>query len=361
MEGSGIMKIWKKALCLICLVLFADLVFQQSAQAAASTQLLSQKHGTLYDGERKSFTFQVPVKAKVTVAFVGLLNSDKGTYGDYVLRILDNQKEEVFSREGSISFEDTNFTVTLQKGTYTLVLQEDGGWEFEYLFSIKASATSNVATKSLKLNKKSISLKKGESYNLIAKCTPSYSSDKMTWKSSEPKVAVVSSSGNVKAKSLGQTVITVKKGKKTAKCTVTVNSTYVELDKGKSRSLSSMVKNVKGYKKASWKSANESVASVSKNGRLKCLKHGKTKVTAKISGKTYTIITYVYDHEVLKRNAKAKLKSLLRNPSSLIINKIVGSGNFISIDYSAMNGFGGYNRETFIAWYEEGKLIYFVQ
>lgn len=354
------MKIWKKALYLICLVLFAGLVFQQSAQAA-STQLLSQKHGTLYDGERKSFTFQVPVNAKVTLAFIGLLDSDIGTYGDYVLRILDNRKEEVFYRDGSISFDNTNFTVTLRKGTYTLVLQEDGGWEFEYLFSIKASATSNVATKSLKLNKKSISLKQGGSYNLTAKYTPSYSSDRMTWKSSKPKVAVVNSSGKVKAKSFGQTVITVKKGKKTAKCTVTVKSACVELDKGKSKSLSGMVKNVNGYKKASWKSANKSVVSVSKNGRLKCLKHGKTKVTAKISGKTYTILTYVYDYAVLKRNAKAKLKSLLRNPSSLIINKIDGGGNFISIDYSAMNGFGGYNRETFIAWYDEGKLIYFFQ
>jgi hypothetical protein len=44
------------------------------------------------------------------------------------------------------------------------------------------------------------------------------------------------------------------------------------------------------------------------------------------------------------------LKSQLKNPQSLQINEIVARGSdasaFFKIDYSAQNGFGGYNRET---------------
>lgn len=352
------MRRWKNVLFLICMSFLWGLLFQQPVEAA-QVQLLSEQKGTLAESESERFVFQVPIKSNVTIAFVGLNDDDEGTYGDYALSIRNNLGAEVFSKSGRISFDNTNISITLEKGMYTLVLQENGAWNFEYVFSIKGAPLSNVSTKSLKVNKKSISLKVGGTYNLKATYTPTYATGNMTWKSSKPKVAKVSSNGKVEAKALGQAVITVKKGNKTAKCTVVVNSTYVELDKGSSKSLSGMLKNVSGYKKASWSSGNKSVASVSTSGKLKSLKHGKTKVTAKISGKTYTITAYVYDHVVLEERAKAKLKSLLRNPSSLVINSIAGTGNFVLIDYSAMNGYGGYNRETFSAWFEKGKLVYF--
>lgn len=54
----------------------------------------------------------------------------------------------------------------------------------------------------------------------------------------------------------------------------------------------------------------------------------------------------------MAQEAVNTLKSILKNPSSLILNSVRsyhGSyGTVIEIDYSAMNGFGGYNREYFI-------------
>ena len=68
-------------------------------------------------------------------------------------------------------------------------------------------------------------LKKGKSIKLKATIMPSNADNKkVTWKSSNKRVATVSSKGKIKAKNKGTAIITVKTkdGKKTAKCKVTV-------------------------------------------------------------------------------------------------------------------------------------------
>lgn len=350
--------LWKKILMSVCTAVLLLTVSAPQTVHAATVQILSSKTGVLAQGEEKSFKFEVPVKAKVTVAFVGLSNG-KGTYGDYLLKIIDSSENVVFEKEGRITYDDTNVSTTLSKGKYTVVLQGNRNWgQFKYNFSIKAAPTGKVATKTLKLNKSSVTLSKGKTYNLKAKFTPLYSTDKISWSSSNKKVATVDKSGKVTTKGLGKATITAKMGTKKAKCTVNVKSAYIEIDKGKTKSLLSMLKNISKYKTATWKSSNKSVATVGKDGKIKALKHGKTKIVAKISGKTYSITVYVYDHNVLVSKAKSKLKSILKNPNSLIINKTSGTGNYVNFDYSAMNGFGGYNREYFTAWFEKGALKY---
>ena len=92
----------------------------------------------------------------------------------------------------------------------------------------KASCTVTVLSRnkksvSVKLNKKSITLKKGKSYYLKASLKPANSTDTVKWKSSDKKVASVDSYGCIKAKKKGKTTVTVitKSGKK-ASCKVTV-------------------------------------------------------------------------------------------------------------------------------------------
>lgn len=71
----------------------------------------------------------------------------------------------------------------------------------------------------------------------------------------------------------------------------------------------------------------------------------------------------------LAKDGYALLYSMLKNPSSLQINGIYGGqGNMfygnkyrdvVMIDYSAMNGFGGYSRSYFMVWYaDDGVLCY---
>lgn len=71
----------------------------------------------------------------------------------------------------------------------------------------------------------------------------------------------------------------------------------------------------------------------------------------------------------LADKAKAKLISILKRPDSIQIYAVYAGthtehdgtpiGETVVIDYSAMNGFGGYNREYFRAWYNiYGEIAY---
>lgn len=81
---------------------------------------------------------------------------------------------------------------------------------------------------SVKLNRTSLKLQKGESYRLKAAVSPKNASDRsVSWKSSNPEIAAVKN-GKVTAKKPGTAVITAKAkdgSGKTAKCRVTVGYT----------------------------------------------------------------------------------------------------------------------------------------
>ena len=69
---------------------------------------------------------------------------------------------------------------------------------------------------------KTVSLKKGKSKTLSPVIAPITATGKVTYTSSNKKVATVNSKGKITAKKKGKAVITVKCGKKTVKCNVTV-------------------------------------------------------------------------------------------------------------------------------------------
>lgn len=79
-----------------------------------------------------------------------------------------------------------------------------------------------ISTTKLKISKKSLTLKKGKTYTLKTSVTPKNTQDKLTFKSSNKKVATVSSKGKITAKKKGTARITVQSGSKKAVCTVRV-------------------------------------------------------------------------------------------------------------------------------------------
>lgn len=91
-----------------------------------------------------------------------------------------------------------------------------------------ALAASKTTTKKAALNKTSLKLKKGKTYQLKTKNVKGT----ITWKSSNKKIATVSKKGKVTAKKAGSTVIKAtykKNGKvKTLKCKVTVTAAKKE-------------------------------------------------------------------------------------------------------------------------------------
>lgn len=83
------------------------------------------------------------------------------------------------------------------------------------------------------MNKSTLSLKVGETDNLVVNVAPEDLTDaSVTFESSDPMVAIVDEHGKVTAVKAGAADITVttKIGNKTAKCTVTVTETASEAE-----------------------------------------------------------------------------------------------------------------------------------
>ena len=79
-----------------------------------------------------------------------------------------------------------------------------------------------ITTTKLKANRTAVTLKKGKRFQLRVTVTPKNSQEKVIYKSSNTKVATVTSKGKITAKKAGKAVITITSGKKKITCKVTV-------------------------------------------------------------------------------------------------------------------------------------------
>ena len=89
----------------------------------------------------------------------------------------------------------------------------------------QTGTTKSISVKKIKLNKKKVTLKKDKTFKIKTTVLPKNATNKkVTYKSSNKKVATVSKSGKIKAKKKGKCTITVtsKDGKKKAKIKITV-------------------------------------------------------------------------------------------------------------------------------------------
>ncbi len=119
--------------------------------------------------------------------------------------------------------------VIVKKGKVTLKALKKGSATIKVTTKSGATAsckvkvqTKDVKTKKLALNKKNATIKVKKSLTLKLTRTPITASDKVTWQSSNKKVATVNKSGKVTAKKAGKATITVKANGKKATCKITV-------------------------------------------------------------------------------------------------------------------------------------------
>ena len=168
--------------------------------------------------------------------------------------------------------------------------------DFYYVITVKA--TSVVVT-SVILNKTSISLKQGNSYQLSASVYPSNATNKkVNWSSSNTSVATVSN-GLVSAKSAGSATITCRAADgsgKYATCQVTVeaalipvssislNKTAASMYVGDSFQLSATLSPSNADdKKVTWSSDNKAVATVDSHGLVSAKSAGTANIIATTS------------------------------------------------------------------------------
>lgn len=162
------------------------------------------------------------------------------------------------------------------------------------------------------LNKSTLTLYVGDTTTLYAK--ENGATKKASWSSSSSKIASVDSNGKIRAKSAGTTTITATINGKSATCKVTVktkvtlklNKTSMTLYEKEKGQLTATITGTS--QKATYTSANTSIATVNANGVVTAKKAGKTTITATVGGKkaTCTVTVKKATHPLYSMYFKSK-------------------------------------------------------
>ncbi len=197
------------------------------------------------------------------------------------------------------------FKILKESGSAKLILTTseniDSDGKAHSTSTSNGTVTITTPVSSIKLNKTSVTLKKGETSQLSATVSPDNATNKtVTYTTSNSKVAKVSSSGKITAVGGGTATITAKAGGKTATCKVTVNvpqtgithsgnaSKNIEQGSTLKLSVSKLPSDTTDNYSVTWSSADTTIATVSANGTVKGVAIGETTVTAKSNGWTVT-------------------------------------------------------------------------
>lgn len=214
-------------------------------------------------------------KQSVTVRATGLAK------GDYVKSWTSSKK--------SVATVDKNgkITATSKEGTAVITVT----------LASKKTAKVTVTVKMIRTTKltkvpKTLSLTTGKKYTLKPVVAPSNSQEKVTYKSSNTKIATVSSTGVITAKKVGKVTITVQSGKQKATVTLTVKKapalkaiknvpTKKTITKGKTYTLKPQLYPSGAIAKITYTSSNKSVATVDSKGKITAKKKGTAVITVK--------------------------------------------------------------------------------
>ena len=159
-------------------------------------------------------------------------------------------------------------------------------WPDDYIEQYFQNDEVLVIGKELKLNKTKAVIEKDKTLTLKAKVYPTEEDQSVTWKSSDKKVATVTSAGKVKGVGVGTATITCTSKATGLKATCEVTVGYVKLskteaciEKGETMTLKSKVYPTTEDQTVTWKSSNTSIATVTSKGKVKGLKAGRVIIT----------------------------------------------------------------------------------
>ena len=175
----------------------------------------------------------------------------------------------------------------------------------------KCIIPGNKQIESLSFASNNISIKKGDTQDLIVIVKPSeLASSKFTWKSSNTNIVIVDGNGKIKGVNIGKATITVTSSNgKTATCVVEVVGGEVSIKKisltpnnstieaGSTIQINAIIEPSNATNRdLVWESSDTSVATVDNKGVVKGLKSGTVTITAKTKdGKVVGSITIMVD------------------------------------------------------------------
>lgn len=115
-----------------------------------------------------------------------------------------------------------DYDVTNQSLTFNSVLSSNPDVVPDYLKK-GSSFKKVISAKNITLNKNSLTLEKGDEYQLIATLLPLESTEEVVWESSDPNVASVDENGLLITKTVGECVISVKTKQSQISATCKIN------------------------------------------------------------------------------------------------------------------------------------------
>jgi len=184
------------------------------------------------------------------------------------------------SSKDSVATVNANGVVTAKTaGTATITAKANG---------IQAKCTITVIKPAVKLNKSSATIYTKGSTKITLKATITGGSKTATWKSSNSKIATVSSKGVVTAKKAGKATISVTANGVTNKCVITVKNPSLKLAKSTAAIKVGRKLTIKATAtptaKITYKSSNKKIATVTSKGVVKGIKKGTAKITITANG-----------------------------------------------------------------------------
>ena len=158
---------------------------------------------------------------------------------------------------------------------------------------VSCKKTDEIVVSDITLSPDKVEIVEGETQTIKATVSPDGAADKtLTWTSSDQEVASVDDKGVVTAVKVGSATITASADGKSGNCTVTVlakaiktesvrlSDTELHLNVGDTKTLTATVDPDNATNKnVSWKSDNESVATVDQDGNVSAVGSGSAKVT----------------------------------------------------------------------------------
>lgn len=156
------------------------------------------------------------IKLKKKQSFTGL----KATMGNGdILQSVQSSKNSVLKVTGFTADGVIKLKAGSKTGTAKLTVKTAAGAKKRISVNVQSGT---VKTTKIKNVSKKLTMKKGAAKTLKPVLQPLYSTQKLTYKTSDKKVVSVSTYGKLKAKKKGTATITVKSGSVSVKCKVTV-------------------------------------------------------------------------------------------------------------------------------------------
>lgn len=203
--------------------------------------------------------------------------------------------------------------------------------------TVKEATAATVAVTGVTLNPTTLELEVEKTGTVAATVAPDNATDKtVTWSSDKTDIATVDANGKVTAVKEGTANITVttKDGSKTATCvvtvkakgtvavtSVTVNPTTLSLDVGKTSVLGATVKPDDATNKTvTWKSSDESKATVDAKGCVTAKAEGTVTITATVDGKSATCTVTIKNGYDPKTDTTKLLKDKSGNQMYVLVN-----------------------------------------